>query len=106
MFFSCHAVAIPLMVIRILSRVFSIRMLAGMMSRFLLSSYFDIFKYFNELFDEDELNLTLMSISQTFIELSFMEAVQGCTKTLTFQTDVLCNACGMLSVNTYFYFQV
>ncbi|KAK7314294.1 hypothetical protein VNO77_39510 [Canavalia gladiata] len=31
---------------------------------------------------------------KTFIELSFMEAVQGCTKTLTFQTDVLCNACG------------
>ncbi|CAJ1933973.1 unnamed protein product [Sphenostylis stenocarpa] len=31
---------------------------------------------------------------KTFIELSFMEAVQGCTKTLTFQTDVLCNDCG------------
>ncbi|XP_061368649.1 chaperone protein dnaJ GFA2, mitochondrial-like isoform X2 [Gastrolobium bilobum] len=31
---------------------------------------------------------------KTFIELSFMEAVQGCTKTVTFQTDVLCNACG------------
>jgi len=24
-----------------------------------------------------------------------MEAVQGCTKTLTFETDMLCNACGM-----------
>ncbi|RDY07578.1 Chaperone protein dnaJ GFA2, mitochondrial, partial [Mucuna pruriens] len=31
---------------------------------------------------------------KTFIELSFMEAVQGCTKTCTFQTDVLCNDCG------------
>ncbi|KAJ6905392.1 chaperone protein dnaJ GFA2 [Populus alba x Populus x berolinensis] len=28
------------------------------------------------------------------IELSFMEAVQGCTKTITFQTDVACEACG------------
>ncbi|KAA8515705.1 hypothetical protein F0562_018684 [Nyssa sinensis] len=28
------------------------------------------------------------------IELSFMEAVQGCTKTVTFQTDFLCEACG------------
>ncbi|CAK9140357.1 unnamed protein product [Ilex paraguariensis] len=28
------------------------------------------------------------------IELSFMEAVQGCTKTLTFQTDLPCEACG------------
>ncbi|CAK8575056.1 unnamed protein product [Lathyrus sativus] len=31
---------------------------------------------------------------KTVIELSFTEAIQGCTKTLTFQTDVLCNACG------------
>ncbi|XP_022634645.1 chaperone protein dnaJ GFA2, mitochondrial isoform X2 [Vigna radiata var. radiata] len=31
---------------------------------------------------------------KTFIELSFMEAVQGCTKTVTFETDMLCNACG------------
>ncbi|KAJ7982174.1 chaperone protein DnaJ-like [Quillaja saponaria] len=28
------------------------------------------------------------------IELSFMEAVQGCTKTITFLTDLLCEACG------------
>ncbi|XVE76678.1 hypothetical protein DITRI_Ditri13aG0000900 [Diplodiscus trichospermus] len=28
------------------------------------------------------------------IELSFMEAVQGCTKTVTFQAPVLCQACG------------
>ncbi|XP_072950660.1 chaperone protein dnaJ GFA2, mitochondrial-like [Typha angustifolia] len=27
------------------------------------------------------------------IELSFMEAVQGCRKTITFETDVLCEAC-------------
>nr|AFK34599.1 unknown [Lotus japonicus] len=31
---------------------------------------------------------------KAFIELSFMEAVQGCTKILTFQTDMLCNTCG------------
>ncbi|XP_039688525.1 chaperone protein dnaJ GFA2, mitochondrial [Medicago truncatula] len=31
---------------------------------------------------------------KTVIELSFMEAIQGCTKTLSFQADVLCNACG------------
>ncbi|KAI8571550.1 hypothetical protein RHMOL_Rhmol01G0128500 [Rhododendron molle] len=29
------------------------------------------------------------------VELSFMEAVQGCTKTLTFQTELPCEACGM-----------
>lgn len=28
------------------------------------------------------------------LELSFMEAVQGCTKTLTFQTELPCEACG------------
>jgi molecular chaperone DnaJ len=28
------------------------------------------------------------------VELSFMEAVQGCTKTLKFQTDLPCEACG------------
>ncbi|KAJ7949122.1 chaperone protein DnaJ-like [Quillaja saponaria] len=28
------------------------------------------------------------------IELSFMEAVQGCTKNITFQTELLCEACG------------
>ncbi|CAK8565151.1 unnamed protein product [Lathyrus sativus] len=31
---------------------------------------------------------------KTFVELSFMEAVRGCTKTITFQTDMLCNTCG------------
>ncbi|KAF5752679.1 chaperone protein dnaJ 1 mitochondrial [Tripterygium wilfordii] len=28
------------------------------------------------------------------IEISFMEAVQGCTKTINFKTDVPCSACG------------
>ncbi|VFR02372.1 unnamed protein product [Cuscuta campestris] len=28
------------------------------------------------------------------VELSFMEAVQGCNKTVAFQTDLLCSACG------------
>ena len=31
-----------------------------------------------------------------------MEAVQGCTKTATFQTDVLCNTCGMLIISLIF----
>ncbi|KAL5175823.1 Chaperone protein dnaJ GFA2, mitochondrial [Glycine soja] len=31
---------------------------------------------------------------KTFIELSFMEAVRGCNKTITFETEVLCNTCG------------
>ncbi|XP_057966432.1 chaperone protein dnaJ GFA2, mitochondrial [Malania oleifera] len=31
---------------------------------------------------------------QVSIELSFMEAVQGCTKTVSFQTDLPCEACG------------
>ncbi|XP_015936756.1 chaperone protein dnaJ GFA2, mitochondrial [Arachis duranensis] len=31
---------------------------------------------------------------KTFVELSFMEAVMGCTKTITYQTDVRCQTCG------------
>ncbi|RYR13616.1 hypothetical protein Ahy_B04g070522 isoform C [Arachis hypogaea] len=31
---------------------------------------------------------------KTSIEVSFMEAVQGCTKTVTFPADVVCNTCG------------
>ncbi|WZZ74408.1 hypothetical protein YC2023_085778 [Brassica napus] len=31
---------------------------------------------------------------KVLLELSFMEAVQGCSKTVTFQTDMACNACG------------
>jgi len=29
------------------------------------------------------------------LEISFMEAVQGCTKTINFQTSVTCETCGM-----------
>lgn len=35
------------------------------------------------------------------LDLSFMEAVQGCSKTVTFQTDMPCNTCGMYIVITY-----
>ncbi|THG22111.1 hypothetical protein TEA_014418 [Camellia sinensis var. sinensis] len=35
---------------------------------------------------------------KVLVELSFMEAVQGCTKTLTFQTDLPCEACGEAGV--------
>ncbi|KFK31336.1 hypothetical protein AALP_AA6G098700 [Arabis alpina] len=31
---------------------------------------------------------------KVLLDLSFMEAVQGCSKTLTFQTEVVCNSCG------------
>ncbi|CAN8265771.1 unnamed protein product [Cochlearia groenlandica] len=31
---------------------------------------------------------------KVLLDLSFMEAVQGCSKTVTFQTEVACNTCG------------
>ncbi|KAJ4900836.1 gametophytic factor 2 [Raphanus sativus] len=31
---------------------------------------------------------------KVLLELSFMEAVQGCSKTVTFQTDMACDTCG------------
>ncbi|CAF2144015.1 unnamed protein product [Brassica rapa subsp. narinosa] len=31
---------------------------------------------------------------KVLLELSFMEAVQGCSKTVTFQTELACNTCG------------
>lgn len=40
----------------------------------------------------------LMSLSmllQVALEISFMEAVQGCTKTVSFQAAKPCEACGM-----------
>jgi len=78
--------------IRILSRAFFIRILVEKMSRFFLSSYLlVIFKYARTC-----LRKCIFCFSQTFIELSFMEAVRGCNKTITFQTEVLCNTCGML----------
>lgn len=35
------------------------------------------------------------SILQVALEISFMEAVQGCTKTINFQTAVTCDTCSM-----------
>jgi molecular chaperone DnaJ len=32
-------------------------------------------------------------ILQVELELSFMEAVQGCTKTINFRTSVICDTC-------------
>ncbi|KAG5565079.1 hypothetical protein RHGRI_001087 [Rhododendron griersonianum] len=55
---------------------------------------FDIFNgdnIFNSFFDRG-LGGKDIKVS---VELSFMEAVQGCTKTLTFQTELPCEACGM-----------
>ncbi|KAF9665749.1 hypothetical protein SADUNF_Sadunf16G0156100 [Salix dunnii] len=48
---------------------------------------------FGDFFRMDDV-ITLSSISFVSVELSFMEAVQGCTKTITFQTDVPCETCG------------
>ncbi|VVB15453.1 unnamed protein product [Arabis nemorensis] len=56
---------------------------------------FDIFSSFNDnLFD----GMFRRDIGghdvKVLLDLSFMEAVQGCSKTLTFLTDVACNTCG------------
>ncbi|XP_010547239.1 PREDICTED: chaperone protein dnaJ GFA2, mitochondrial-like [Tarenaya hassleriana] len=55
---------------------------------------FDIFGNFNG----DIFNMFRQDIGgqdvKVAVELSFMEAVQGCSKTITFQTEVACNACG------------
>ncbi|OMO80849.1 hypothetical protein COLO4_23907 [Corchorus olitorius] len=45
-------------------------------------------------FSEDFNPFNFSNFHDIAIELSFMEAVQGCTKTLTFQAPVLCQACG------------
>lgn len=37
----------------------------------------------------------LLYCCKVMLDLSFMEAVQGCSKTVTFQTEVACNTCGM-----------
>ncbi|KAH9710260.1 Chaperone protein dnaJ GFA2 [Citrus sinensis] len=36
----------------------------------------------------------IFNMENVAVELSFMEAVQGCTKTVTFQTELPCEACG------------
>ncbi|CAA2968882.1 chaperone dnaJ GFA2, mitochondrial [Olea europaea subsp. europaea] len=46
----------------------------------------DIFNIFNRDMGGEDVKVS--------IELSFMEAVQGCTKTLTIQTDLACDTCG------------
>ncbi|GAU12692.1 hypothetical protein TSUD_121840 [Trifolium subterraneum] len=50
----------------------------------------DIFPGFGNIFNQ---NIGGQDV-QTLVELSFMEAVQGCTKTVTFETEILCNTCG------------
>ncbi|XP_021902125.1 chaperone protein dnaJ GFA2, mitochondrial isoform X2 [Carica papaya] len=55
---------------------------------------FDIFSNLNN----DIFNMFRRDIGgqdvKVLIELSFMEAVQGCNKTISFQTEVPCQACG------------
>ncbi|PSS26452.1 Chaperone protein like [Actinidia chinensis var. chinensis] len=58
------------------------------------------FNPFNDMFNNDNIFNTIFNRDmggrdvKVPVELSFMEAVQGCTKTLTFQTDLSCEACG------------
>ncbi|KAI8545791.1 hypothetical protein RHMOL_Rhmol07G0065600 [Rhododendron molle] len=52
----------------------------------------DIFPGFRPIFDRDggkDVKVLIVAV-----ELSFMEAVQGCNKTLTFQADLPCDTCG------------
>ncbi|GAA0142164.1 chaperone [Lithospermum erythrorhizon] len=46
----------------------------------------DIFNIFNRDIGGEDIKVS--------VELSFMEAVNGCTKTINFQTDMSCGACG------------
>ncbi|XP_028125030.1 chaperone protein dnaJ GFA2, mitochondrial-like isoform X2 [Camellia sinensis] len=58
------------------------------------------FNPFTDIFNTDNIFNTIFNRGmggkdvKVSVELSFMEAVQGCTKTLTFQTDLPCEACG------------
>ncbi|KAI8021161.1 hypothetical protein LOK49_LG03G02877 [Camellia lanceoleosa] len=58
------------------------------------------FNPFTDIFNTDNIFNTIFNRGmggkdvKVLVELSFMEAVQGCTKTLTFQTDLPCEACG------------
>ncbi|XVE74234.1 hypothetical protein DITRI_Ditri11bG0182200 [Diplodiscus trichospermus] len=46
-------------------------------------------------FSEEDFNpFKFSNLHDIAVELSFMEAVQGCSKTVTFQAPVLCHACG------------
>ncbi|CAH9098972.1 unnamed protein product [Cuscuta epithymum] len=46
----------------------------------------DIFNFMNQRMGGEDVKVS--------VELSFMEAVQGCTKSLSFQTELACGACG------------
>ncbi|GMP62535.1 hypothetical protein CsSME_00024608 [Camellia sinensis var. sinensis] len=58
------------------------------------------FNPFTDIFNTDNIFNTIFNRGmggkdvKVLVELSFMEAVQGCTKTLTFQSDLPCEACG------------
>ncbi|CAL5398404.1 unnamed protein product [Camellia sinensis] len=51
------------------------------------------FNPFTDIFNTDNVGMGGKDV-KVLVELSFMEAVQGCTKTLTFQSDLPCEACG------------
>ncbi|RAL45170.1 hypothetical protein DM860_014580 [Cuscuta australis] len=46
----------------------------------------DIFSFMNQRMCGEDVKIS--------VELSFMEAVQGCTKSLSYQTEIACGACG------------
>ncbi|XP_031092088.1 chaperone protein dnaJ GFA2, mitochondrial-like [Ipomoea triloba] len=46
----------------------------------------DIFNFMNQRMGGEDIKIS--------VELSFMEAVQGCTKSVSFQTELPCDACG------------
>ncbi|KAG5222980.1 chaperone protein [Salix suchowensis] len=49
---------------------------------------------FGDFFRMEDIFSNVFRQNVVSVELSFMEAVQGCTKTITFQTDVPCETCG------------
>ena len=97
-YFHVHAVAFSTMEIRF-SKTSSGVDLAVKMSRFTccLCTY-DLFLCSR--FGCFDVHFIFDLSSQVSLELSFMEAVQGSTKTLTFQTHVACEPCGMVIIFT------
>ncbi|XP_042029977.1 chaperone protein dnaJ GFA2, mitochondrial-like [Salvia splendens] len=53
----------------------------------------DIFNIFNRDMGGEDIKCSLTNFNIA-VELSFMEAVQGCTKTLSVMTDLTCETCG------------
>ncbi|KAF8396094.1 hypothetical protein HHK36_017706 [Tetracentron sinense] len=64
----------------------------GIGCAYLISAIFFVrIPFFNNIFNQKGFGGQDVKVP---LELSFMEAVQGCTKTVTFQTSLPCEACG------------